>query len=55
MTNLLYSLRLQVAKVEPGETVQNLRKFENIPGVSHSVPWKQGAIGLLKQVSSLDN
>lgn len=28
----------------------NREKFENSSGVSHRVPWKQGAIGLLKKV-----
>ena len=27
----------------------NLKQFENASGVSHRVPWKQGAIGLLKR------
>ena len=52
MTNLPYSFRLQMARVEPRETVENLRKFENTPGVSHRVPWKQGAIGLCSRGSS---
>ena len=30
--------------------LDNLKKFENASGVSHRVPWKQGAIGLLKKV-----
>ena len=30
--------------------LENLRQFENASGVSHRVPWKQGAIGLLKKV-----
>jgi nucleoside-diphosphate-sugar epimerase len=29
--------------------LENLREFENASGVSHRVPWKQGAIGLLKR------
>jgi len=30
--------------------LENLKQFENASGVSHRVPWKQGAIGLLKKV-----
>lgn len=30
--------------------VDNLSRFESESGVSHRVPWKQGAIGLLKKV-----
>jgi nucleoside-diphosphate-sugar epimerase len=30
--------------------LENLDRFENSSGVSHRVPWKQGAIGLLKKV-----
>lgn len=30
--------------------LQNLDRFENASGVSHRVPWKQGAVGLLKKV-----
>ncbi|MBA2693193.1 MAG: NAD-dependent epimerase/dehydratase family protein [Rubrobacter sp.] len=30
--------------------LDNLEKFERSSGVSHRVPWKQGAIGLLKKV-----
>ncbi|HET7480633.1 MAG TPA: NAD-dependent epimerase/dehydratase family protein [Rubrobacteraceae bacterium] len=30
--------------------LDNRKKFENASGVSHRVPWKQGAIGLLKKV-----
>jgi nucleoside-diphosphate-sugar epimerase len=30
--------------------LENREKFENASGVSHRVPWKQGAIGLLKKV-----
>lgn len=30
--------------------LDNLSRFENASGVSHRVPWKQGAIGLLKKV-----
>ena len=30
--------------------LENLRQFENASGVSHRVPWKQGAIGVLKKV-----
>lgn len=29
--------------------IQNRKKFESESGVSHRVPWKQGAIGLLKR------
>jgi nucleoside-diphosphate-sugar epimerase len=29
--------------------LDNLKAFENASGVSHRVPWKQGAIGLLKR------
>ncbi|HSL00088.1 MAG TPA: NAD-dependent epimerase/dehydratase family protein [Rubrobacteraceae bacterium] len=29
--------------------LENLKRFENASGVSHRVPWKQGAIGLLKR------
>jgi nucleoside-diphosphate-sugar epimerase len=29
--------------------LENLERFENESGVSHRVPWKQGAIGLLKR------
>ena len=29
--------------------MENLEQFENASGVSHRVPWKQGAIGLLKR------
>ena len=29
--------------------LENLKRFENESGVSHRVPWKQGAIGLLKR------
>lgn len=29
--------------------IDNRKKFENASGVSHRVPWKQGAIGLLKR------
>jgi nucleoside-diphosphate-sugar epimerase len=29
--------------------LENLHAFENASGVSHRVPWKQGAIGLLKR------
>ncbi len=29
--------------------LENLKQFENASGVSHRVPWKQGAIGLLKR------
>jgi len=29
--------------------VENLSKFENASGVSHRVPWKQGAVGMLKR------
>jgi nucleoside-diphosphate-sugar epimerase len=29
--------------------LENLREFENASGVSHRVPWKQGAIDLLKR------
>jgi nucleoside-diphosphate-sugar epimerase len=29
--------------------LENLRRFENESGVSHRVPWKQGAVGLLKR------
>ncbi len=28
--------------------VANLNKFRNASGVSHRVPWKQGALGLAK-------
>jgi hypothetical protein len=28
--------------------LDNLSKFENASGVSHRVPWKQGAVGMLK-------
>ena len=28
--------------------LENLSKFENASGVSHRVPWKQGAVGMLK-------
>ncbi len=30
--------------------LDNRAKFENASGVSHRVPWKQGAIGLLKKI-----
>lgn len=30
--------------------LENLARFENSSGVSHRVPWKQGAIGFLKKV-----
>ncbi|CAN5622963.1 NAD(P)-dependent oxidoreductase [soil metagenome] len=30
--------------------LDNLKQFENASGVSHRVPWKQGAIGFLKKV-----
>jgi hypothetical protein len=30
--------------------LDNLSQFENASGVSHRVPWKQGAIGVLKRV-----
>ncbi len=30
--------------------IDNRKQFENQSGVSHRVPWKQGAIGLLKKV-----
>jgi hypothetical protein len=30
--------------------LENLERFEKESGVSHRVPWKQGAIGLLKKV-----
>lgn len=30
--------------------IENRNKFEGASGVSHRVPWKQGAIGLLKKV-----
>lgn len=30
--------------------LENLSRFENSSGVSHRVPWKQGAVGLLKKV-----
>ncbi|MCA3748475.1 MAG: NAD(P)-dependent oxidoreductase, partial [Rubrobacter sp.] len=30
--------------------LENLDRFQNASGVSHRVPWKQGAIGLLKKV-----
>jgi nucleoside-diphosphate-sugar epimerase len=29
--------------------IENRARFENASGVSHRVPWKQGAIGLLKR------
>ena len=29
--------------------LENLKRFENESGVSHRVPWKQGAVGLLKR------
>src|SRR5215213_7980904 len=29
--------------------LDNLSKFENASGVSHRVPWKQGAVGMLKR------
>ena len=29
--------------------LENLGKFENASGVSHRVPWKQGAVGALKR------
>ena len=29
--------------------IENQTWFENASGVSHRVPWKQGAIGLLKR------
>jgi nucleoside-diphosphate-sugar epimerase len=29
--------------------LENLSKFENASGVSHRVPWKQGAVGALKR------
>jgi nucleoside-diphosphate-sugar epimerase len=29
--------------------LDNLSKFENASGVSHRVPWKQGAVGALKR------
>ena len=30
--------------------IANLEQFQNKSGVSHRVPWKQGALGLLKKV-----
>jgi nucleoside-diphosphate-sugar epimerase len=29
--------------------IENRARFENASGVSHRVPWKQGAVGLLKR------
>ncbi|MCA1739927.1 MAG: NAD(P)-dependent oxidoreductase, partial [Actinobacteria bacterium] len=29
--------------------IENWAQFENASGVSHRVPWKQGAIGMLKR------
>ena len=29
--------------------LENLSKFDNASGVSHRVPWKQGAVGALKR------
>ena len=29
--------------------LENLGTFENASGVSHRVPWKQGAVGALKR------
>ena len=29
--------------------LDHLSKFENASGVSHRVPWKQGAVGALKR------
>jgi len=30
--------------------LENLPKFQHASGVSHRVPWKQGALGLIKKL-----